>query len=143
MAPQARHFPWQVSSFTMLLLLSLLIASLVSSVSIPIKNPTCARSPHSGLSYTSEECTDLDAWGRDQYTQWDCYNAVQVLNRREVYEHGVQEWEFLAPGARPEFRPPSLTMQTPRRYTYGQSYFPFLLFLALLMLEAASNREGR
>ena len=114
----------------MLLLLHLLpIASLVSSVSIP----TCAApSPHNnGLSYTNEECTELGSWGPDQYVLTDCYDAVQQLNAREVYKYSVQEWEFLAPGSRPEFKPLSQTMQTPRRYTYRRSLafsFPFLLF---------------
>lgn len=115
----------------MLLLLLLLTASLVSSVSIPTKYPTCAASsPHTGLSYTDEECTDLDSWGPDQYMLTDCYNAVQHLNEREVYKYSVQEWEFLAPGSRPNFKPLSLTMQTPRRYTYRRSclFFPPLLF---------------
>ena len=124
----------------MLLLLLHLIASLVSSVSIPIKNPSCARSPHSGLSNADEECTDLDTWGPDQYTVTDCYNAVQHLNEREVYKHTIQEWEFLSPGSRPSFKPLSLTMQTPRRYTYRRSCLSFHLVLGLLTLEVGSRR---
>ena len=127
----------------MLLLLLHLIASLVCSVSIPIKNPTCARSTHSGLSNTNEECTDLDTWGPDQYTLTDCYNAVLQLNKREVYKHSTQEWEFLAPGSRPEFKPLSLTMQTPRRYTYRRSSLFSFLFRGLSTLEVGSRRgEG-
>ena len=113
--------PVEIIVLSMLLLLLLLIASLASSVSIPIKNPTRARTPDSGLFSDNEECTNLNTWGPDQYMLNDCYKAVRLLNTREVYKYGMQEWEFLAPGSRPMYKPLSLTMQTPRRYTHRRS----------------------
>lgn len=56
-----------------------------------------------------------DKWRYDN----TCYHAM-LLFAKEQSRHGEQEFEFLAPGARPATQLKS--MQTPRRYSFGTQH---------------------
>ena len=96
-------------------------------------------------------CSSSMDWMGDGYSNRDCLAVVQRLYFVEVSKHRDQEFEFLAPGARPRSRRP--VMQTPRRYTVGQLlHAPRLLgfnfadctagkcTLAIVMLENFTGR---
>ena len=65
------------------------------------------------------ECTASSEWLGDGFNKEHCLAAIQRLYNVEVTKHGSTEFEFLLPGAVPYTSNP--VMQTPRRYTYGQS----------------------
>lgn len=96
---------------------ALFLLGAVNSASVLFKPPACPSSSNAQLGDCNEECTSLKTWGYEDYGTQDCYDAVRILNEKEVYKHRTLEWEFLAPGARPKLKPSVLTMQTPRRYT--------------------------
>lgn len=65
------------------------------------------------------ECTASIDWVGDGFNREDCRAAVQRLYNVEVVKHSNKDFEFLLPGAIPYTSNP--VMQTPRRYSVGQS----------------------
>ena len=80
--------------------------------------PSCLKT--GGLQSQSHfECTTSIDWVGDGYNNEDCRATVQRLYTVEVTKHHDTEFEFLSPGAMPYTSNP--VMQTPRRYSVGQS----------------------
>lgn len=65
------------------------------------------------------ECTASLDWLGDGFNEENCRATIQRLYNVEVVAHGRTEFEFLLPGTVPYTSNP--VMQTPRRYTVGQS----------------------
>ena len=71
-------------------------------------------------------CTKSTAWvGHALPNEEDCAATLSMLYRIELLKHGMNRFEFLGRGARPEYELP--TMQTPRRYTVGKPEHLFIL----------------
>ena len=89
---------------------------------VPI-NPSCPRTVGilggGGGGDPHFDCTPSIDWVGDGFNEEDCRAAIQRLYNVEVTAHGRTEFEFLLPGAVPYTSNP--IMQTPRRYTVGQS----------------------
>ncbi len=67
---------------------------------------------------------DEEWYNEDVHVKWrydtSCYEALRLFYK-EVARHDDEDFEFLAPDARPTTR--LKTMQTPRRYTFGKHPF--------------------
>lgn len=83
--------------------------------------PSCPRTIGGLQAQPHFECTPSIDWVGDGYNNENCRATIQRLYNVEVTKHGNTEFEFLLPGAIPYTSNP--VMQTPRRYSVGQSYF--------------------
>jgi len=81
------------------------ITQLAQSSSDPAPQRTCVR--------------QRDWAGNGGYVASDCQQAIRRLIHEEVFQHGDQEFEFIAPNAAPIHTLP--IMRTPRRYGVGES----------------------
>lgn len=61
-------------------------------------------------------------WVGNGYVTADCEEAVRRLTHDEVFQHGNQEFEFLAPSAVPIHT--LAISRTPRRYMVGELVDP-------------------
>lgn len=83
--------------------------------------PSCPKRSGALQAQPHFECTTSIDWVGDGFNNEDCRATVQRLYNVEVTKHGKTMFEFLLPGATPYSSNP--VMQTPRRYSVGQSYF--------------------
>lgn len=86
--------------------------------SLPI-GPSCPTTLEGVVGSPHFECTASVDWVGDGFNDENCRAAIQRLYNVEVTKHGQTLFEFLLPGAVPSTSNP--VMQTPRRYTVGES----------------------
>lgn len=90
-----------------------------ANIRTPPIAPSCPRTNRGLTSQPHFECTPSIDWVGDGFNIEDCRATIQRLYNIEVTKHGNTEFEFLLPGAFPYTGNP--VMQTPRRYSVGQS----------------------
>lgn len=95
------------------------LASSANIRTLPIAS-SCPRTNGGPETPPHSECTTSIDWVGDGFNIEDCRATVQRLYNDEVTKHGNTKFEFLLPGAVPYTSNP--VMQTPRRYSVGQSW---------------------
>lgn len=97
-------------------------ASGLLSIMHPSLNATSLDAGHFDP-YCAPSDDDEEWYNEAPHDKWrydtTCYHAMKLF-AKEQSGHGEQEFEFLAPGARPATQLKS--MQTPRRYSFGTQH---------------------